>query len=334
MPSWKQLHCQHSLCRYRISCWKLLPFAPFLCSGFMYCLYTYLVYYSHTDIQLLPLPAPVIEPKLGKNKLFLLVLTASTPWSYEERDALRNTWGSYKTPSSLEWKMVFNIGLYSAWWDSRIRKEASAYNDILVVDVNESYRNLIIKVFAALTWASNVKCKFVLKSDDDIYIHIPNLVKWLQSPSLPRQLYAGVLAIGTHIDRLPWKKHFLSYKTFNASLYPPYPRGHIYVLSHDLLPSILSSISRYEPFPIEDAYLGLLVNGLGIKPVAVPGCPPSSNNIRKLKSFSDCFYKLSICVGDSLDPYDLYYANARYSSAFNMQLTCSEQDLMRIPYSH
>ena len=181
--------------------------------------------------------------KLGQNELFLLVLTTWTPWSYEKRDTLRNTWGSYKTPSSLEWKMVFNIGLYSAWWDSRIRKEVLHTMKNPVVDASESTETSSSKFLLHSRGRTIRRANLPL-----IYIrHIPNLVKWLQSPSLPRQLYAGVLAIGTHIDRLPCEKHFLSYEIFNATEFPTYARGLIYILLHDLLPRIFSSISRCEP---------------------------------------------------------------------------------------
>ena len=80
--------------------------------------------------------------------------------------------------------------------------------------------------------------------------------------------------------------------------------------------------------------LGLLVNSLGVKPLAVPGCTWSSSSLRKLRSLTDCLYKQSMCVGDSHSPYNLYYANARYFSASNTQLNCSELYLFRIPFSH
>ena len=290
----------------------------------------YLSCCSTPNIKLFPVPPVFIEPHLGNKGIFLLVLVTSTPWredSLERRETIRITWGNVANMyTSQRCQVVFNLGrTYSESADQRIADESAWHNDILVGNFEDTYTNLIIKVLFSFEWASRVHCKFVLKADDDVYMHIPKFVKWLQSQETPDRLYAGALAKDTGIERLPWHRHFISYRTYNSSKYHPYCRGHFYVMSQKLLPELSRAVHLHEPFPVEDAYIGLIMKTLRVKPKSLPYCAWKMNS-RKLKPCGNCFYHVSLCVGQSLKARDILYVHARFMALERSDQNSLEQN--------
>jgi len=118
---------------------------------------------------------PSVQPLLPGQEIFLLVLASLVPGSDYRfaRNAIRETWGisldCRSTNDPCPWNVVFLLGRsYQDTLDSQIMEEARALNDILVGNFNDTYINLVIKLFMGFSWASKVNCRFVLKADDDI----------------------------------------------------------------------------------------------------------------------------------------------------------------------
>lgn len=285
----------------------------------------YVPLYGSSNVNL-TITSPLIQPIVGKDALFLLMLVTSKPSSFKRRQVFRQTMGSLENSPVSRWKMVFNLGRYTRS-DGDVEEEASKYKDMLVGNFRDTYNNLIIKTFTAFRWAARaVNCKFVLKADDDVYVHLPRLIGWLQLVNRPRDLYAGVPAEGTHVERWPWQTYFISYKTYGGiekgQIFHTYCRGPFYVLSHNLLGAIWNATKVHEPFPIEDAYVGVLLNGIGIKPLAIPKCNWKLTSFNKLKAQDECFYKDAICAGHMMDDRKINYAHERFK--YNQTKALSE----------
>lgn len=61
--------------------------------------------------------------------------------------------------------------------------ENEQYGDIIFVDggAHSDYRSIVYKTFALVEWvAANLQPKFILKTDDDAYVHTGNLVSTLK----------------------------------------------------------------------------------------------------------------------------------------------------------
>lgn len=61
--------------------------------------------------------------------------------------------------------------------------ENEQYGDIIFVDggLHSDYRSIVFKTFALVEWvAANLRPKFILKTDDDAYVHTENLVSTLR----------------------------------------------------------------------------------------------------------------------------------------------------------
>ncbi|KAJ7378744.1 Beta-1,3-galactosyltransferase 2 [Desmophyllum pertusum] len=126
----------------------------------------------------------IAAPRLSFNGTYLLILVTSAPSHFQHREAIRATWAnrtslqSRRQPFSSvdDWKIVFMLGKADANTNAVVEQEASVFNDILLGEFQDSYKNLVIKTIMGLSWASRLNCTHVLKADDDVYIHIPRLI--------------------------------------------------------------------------------------------------------------------------------------------------------------
>lgn len=69
-----------------------------------------------------------------------------------------------------------------------IRKEFKKHNDIIQEDFIDSYNNLTIKSVLMLKWVHRNclnQAAFLMKSDDDTFVHIPNVLHYLLGGTLP-----------------------------------------------------------------------------------------------------------------------------------------------------
>lgn len=67
--------------------------------------------------------------------------------------------------------------------DDATLEELAAHGDLIFVPGTKGtdYRSIVYKTFALVQWvARNSQPKFVLKTDDDAYVHTANLVAALQ----------------------------------------------------------------------------------------------------------------------------------------------------------
>lgn len=212
-----------------------------------------------------------IEPECD-GKPFLLIQIHSAAININKRLAIRHSWGRYVTglpskelPSSLILttfvvgrSMVNSINLV-------IRREGEQYKDVLFNNVVDSYESLTNKSVAGLTWASN-KCRptYLLKTDDDCYVNIPNVIKFLKTRTPEDDLYAGRVLWYRLVDRDEQSEFYTTKEAYGKPLYPPYASGSGYILSGHILPKILERSRFHNQVPSEDAYLGIIIASLHI----------------------------------------------------------------------
>ena len=160
--------------------------------------------------------------------------------------------------------------------ESAVRNESAVYGDILRLNCTESYSRLAFKTISSLWLASVMDVQFIVKVDDDVYLRIPKMICWLKTSSLPEKLYAGAVQDGVKfkVIRDPEHKWFVSEQFLNDSWFPPYCNGPFYILSKSTLLELLKVSSNEglsTPFPLEDAYRGILAKRVGIAPLQLLG---------------------------------------------------------------
>lgn len=169
------------------------------------------------------------------------------------------------------WKTVFLIGQSS---DPRLNdlvlQEANIYKDIMIGSFQDTYRNLNMKMIFSLKWPLEQKCRvsYILKTDEDCYVNIWNLLHWLRSYHEAngwRPLYAGRVQTEMPVVRDTKSRYYVSEEDHPADIYKPYASGGGYVISASLLPALVN-VSRTSPiFANEDALLGSLMYRIGIQ---------------------------------------------------------------------
>ncbi len=63
-----------------------------------------------------------------------------------------------------------------------LENEKQLYDDLILTNSIDSYDNLTLKTMATLEWIDTYcnKSKYILKTDDDMFIHVPNLLKFIR----------------------------------------------------------------------------------------------------------------------------------------------------------
>ncbi|XP_061197868.1 beta-1,3-galactosyltransferase 1-like [Saccostrea echinata] len=188
--------------------------------------------------------------------IFLLVIVCVSPANSEQRQTIRETWGSVAEydPSI---KIMFLLGNpQNLTIQTQVIVESVQYHDIIQEDFIDSYRNLSIKSVALLRWVSQFcnDAEYVLKTDDDMFIHIRNLISILKNKN-PTNAVIGKRINGAMPLRDEKSKWFTSVKEYSKRYYPPYCSGTAYVLSGDSVEPLYNVTQRVALFWLEDIYI-------------------------------------------------------------------------------
>ena len=262
----------------------------------------------------LPIMSPIIEPRdFSKQSLFLLVIVSSSPNKQENanrRKMLRRTWANINgahIPSDLAWKVVFMLGKPPNHEMNRsIMAEREKHGDLLVGDYKDEYRNITTKLLMAFQWASQIKCNYILKTDDDVYVDIPKLFMWLRTQGDNNSFYGGVLNNGV-VVRDKAHRHYVSPEDLSLDYYPVYCKGSMYVLSSDLVPKMVELSKQIKRIGPDDAYVGLLAYHLGVRSVKIQEFFQNSILYLFIGLISTCQFQKLMGIGDSLTPYQVHY---------------------------
>ncbi|XP_067128797.1 UDP-GalNAc:beta-1,3-N-acetylgalactosaminyltransferase 2-like [Centruroides vittatus] len=137
-----------------------------------------------------------------------------------------------------------------------LQRESETWNDIYLVDVTDVYRNLPVKLLKFLNGiVDKYKLSAFLKTDDDCFIHIPNVVKELRNPKYE----LGQNWWWSRFRRNWIVNYFGKWKDFNYAsfVYPAFPCGGGYVLSSEVVNWIAYNENALFPYQGEDVSVGI-----------------------------------------------------------------------------
>ena len=221
----------------------------------------------------------------------LLMLIISAPFHLNERQVVRQTWLSYlvnnsrslgpsnvrafKDPTDAANDLVIHYWFVCGHYydnesdiEGAVNNESNVYGDILRLEYTESYILLVHKTLSSLRFASKMDVRFVLKIDDDVYLHFPRMIWWLRTASLPEKLYGGYLLTKAKPIRKPLHKWHVSKQHYNKTYFPPYCNGPFYFMSRAVVLEVLeASFTEGSSFPLEDVFIGILAQKVGVKPI-------------------------------------------------------------------
>ena len=206
-------------------------------------------------------------------RMFLLTYVHSAPSHSKLRNFIRTTWGNPSVFKHLRHKVIFVTGkpqVKSEW--GIIRNETRYYGDMLVGDFLDTYQNLSLKALVSLKWVSD-NCKhvrYVLKTDDDVFVDIFKLVNHIRSLQAQRLIDRRLIMCHTWRTGMPIRdkdnKWYIPVEEYSKPRFPPYCAGMAYVMSPDVVADLYKKM-RNAPFIwIDDVYItGILARQLGIR---------------------------------------------------------------------
>lgn len=205
------------------------------------------------------------------NQIFLLFAIKSTPGNFEQRQAVRETWGrEVVLKNGMRVRTVFLLGSSSPddpKLDGLLSYEAQHFRDILQWEFQDTLFNLTLKMNTFLQWTLR-RCpqvSFVFSGDDDVFVNTPALLSYLQSldASKAAMLYVGHVINNASPLRDPRSKYYIPLSFYDGP-YPAYTGGGGFLFSGTLLQSLYVAADIVPFFPIDDAYFGMCAKALGV----------------------------------------------------------------------
>ncbi len=205
------------------------------------------------------------------SNLTMIMIVNSHPNHFSRRKGIRATWAKQTTLGNGEVRILFVIGRTTkAGINGEVEVEAHRYNDIILTDMVESFKNLTLKLVLGLKWVSQ-NCKhaeYYYKGDDDMFVNTENILKAIhqQQKSGRDKLFMGALNKG-EVIRDPWSKYYVSEEQYSGRFFSPFCSGGSYVISNKLIPRMYDKALITQLVPTDDTYQGMLAKLVGVSPV-------------------------------------------------------------------
>ena len=193
-----------------------------------------------------------------KEKYFAVFLIPTLPGKVNARKTIRETWANFTawaafTPAEQEYlnfKLMFIVGnTRDKPYSSEFIEESFKNKDIVIASALEEHRMVLkYKVLWGLQRIQRLyDYKFIVKTDDDILVNLPLVLKKLQSLQHNNMVYGGDC--------------YRRYGGFGGLPRYKYCSGGGYFLSRDMVTSLMGLGLEVHnvPFRPEDGYIGWLV---------------------------------------------------------------------------
>ncbi|XP_053677288.1 uncharacterized protein LOC128727404 [Anopheles nili] len=184
----------------------------------------------------------------------VLVLIHSAPDNLAKRNTIRSSWGL----SDARARLIFLMGAVNSTTSQRaIEHESRTYDDIVQGNFVDAYRNMTYKHVMALKWFV-YHCpgaRYVLKTDDDVFINTPVLYDVLEQVATLRNLLLCQLVTNQNVKRTHRSKWFVSWREYPSRSYPPYCPGYTILYSADVAWLLYREAQRQPFFWIDDVHI-------------------------------------------------------------------------------
>lgn len=234
----------------------------------------------------------------GLDSPMLLMAVKSQVGNFENRQAIRETWGrsglvkGELNKKSVLVRTVFLLGRQDSSTGPHpdlktlLELENNKYGDILQWDFRDTFFNLTLKDLLFWKWFQQYcpTALFVFKGDDDVFVRTNALLDYLNKrwdehnlwgphindTLVDLDLFVGEVIYNAMPNREPSTKYYIP-ETFYKGGYPPYAGGGGVVYSGSLALRLNEISEKVRLFPIDDVYLGMLLKRLGLSPGHHPG---------------------------------------------------------------
>ncbi|CAA7015986.1 unnamed protein product [Microthlaspi erraticum] len=224
----------------------------------------------------------------GVTKIALLVGVFSTGNNFKRRMALRRSWMQYEAVRSGKVAVRFLIGLHTnEKVNLEMWREAKAYGDIQFMPFVDYYGLLSLKTVALCILGTKViPAKYIMKTDDDAFVRIDELLSSLQEKPSSALLY-GLISFESSPDREQGSKWYISKEEWPLDSYPPWAHGPGYIISQDIAKFVVKGHRQRDLilFKLEDVAMGIWIQRY-------------NQTVKRVKYINDRRFHNSGCLSD------------------------------------
>ncbi|XP_022909732.1 beta-1,3-galactosyltransferase 1-like [Onthophagus taurus] len=217
----------------------------------------------------------LLPGKFCKNKTDLLIMITSTPTNFDERNVIRETWASDKIIQNFNVDYYFMLGeVTNDTLQDQLTHEYNEHNDIIQEQFLDTYNNLTLKSLMTLkvvTKHCTNSVKYIMKTDDDMFVNVPLLIKYLKRRRGKSDLFGSLIQKAPPVRQTSskWKA---PYYLYDKDAYPDYLSGTGYVMSLDVVQKLYKTSFDTPIYYLEDVYItGMLPVNAKLKPKNHPG---------------------------------------------------------------
>ncbi|KAM9085213.1 UDP-GlcNAc:betaGal beta-1,3-N-acetylglucosaminyltransferase 7 [Megaptera novaeangliae] len=253
-------------------------------------------------------PMLLNHPEKCSGDVYLLVVVKSVITQHDRREAIRQTWGHEQESAGRGRGAVhtlFLLGTASkqeerAHYQQLLAYEDRIYGDILQWDFLDSFFNLTLKEIHFLKWL-DIYCPhvhFIFKGDDDVFVNPTNLLEFLADRRPQEDLFVGDVLQHARPIRRKDNKYYIPGVLYSQASYPPYAGGGGFLMAGGLARRLHHACDTLELYPIDDVFLGMCLEVLGVRPTAHEGFKTFgiSRNRNSRMNKEPCFFRSMLVV--------------------------------------
>ncbi|XP_054156771.1 beta-1,3-galactosyltransferase 1-like [Oppia nitens] len=226
--------------------------------------------YVHNNQEIELTKVVIIDPKHCNTRHDMVVVIHSTSQStgkyFNYRQELRSGWvGVLKSRNIGVW-FALALNTDNQTVNEELMIESNKYNDIIQFGFVDHYYNLTLKAIAIQRWLHKYcsSVKYMLKTDDDVFVNVDLLVKVLADFKTG---ISGYLLKNSYVIRDVGHKWYIPKKYYSPDNYPDYTLGSAMIADNVTRDQLLRAVDTYTTIAgnyildIDDALLtGIIAN--------------------------------------------------------------------------
>ncbi|XP_009567933.2 beta-1,3-galactosyltransferase 9 [Cuculus canorus] len=243
------------------------------------------------------------EATCPDQEIFLLVLVCSSPENRTWRNVIRQTWGNVTDARGYAVLTLFALGKSAlVTTQLEINEESQKHRDIIEGSFIDSPETQTEKILMSIEWTVTFcpHARYILKTDEDMFLGIPSLVGYLLSLTQLEDVYIGRVIHQGEPDRDPESPGFVPLHQYSEEFYPDYCDGSAFVMSQDVARKVYVAAKELLVSVPPDIFVGICAKKAGITPIH-----SSRFSGEKHISYNRCCYKF-IFTSSNMKEDELY----------------------------
>lgn len=188
----------------------------------------------------------------------LIIIVKSSAEHFTRRLNIRQTWAN---KSNASFFIYFTIG-YTERNKRDLQRESDDFDDIIVGNFLDSYRNNTLKTIMTYRWL-HIHCShipFVLLVDDDYTVNVYNVLEFVKDIKIGSicPMFGSLVKNWHPVRHKSDPNSYITKQEYPLRCYPDYISGGSLITCINTVKAISALIPYVRPFSIDDAYIGVI----------------------------------------------------------------------------